>query len=82
MKNVTDSVVYLGHWSSAGSFGFNTDMAAGSSLHSGLYLMLFSEDFTRSSGSYLTLWLFTHGAEVLKIVVKQKSYKGFLGFVG
>nr|YP_010015501.1 ATP synthase CF0 subunit I [Kalanchoe daigremontiana]QOI14708.1 ATP synthase CF0 subunit I [Kalanchoe daigremontiana]QXI88354.1 ATP synthase CF0 subunit I [Kalanchoe delagoensis]QXI88524.1 ATP synthase CF0 subunit I [Kalanchoe daigremontiana]WQN00074.1 ATP synthase CF0 subunit I [Kalanchoe daigremontiana] len=28
MKNVTDSVVYLGHWSSAGSFGFNTDILA------------------------------------------------------
>nr|YP_010708901.1 ATP synthase CF0 B subunit [Hylotelephium erythrostictum]WCR51153.1 ATP synthase CF0 B subunit [Hylotelephium erythrostictum] len=28
MKNVTDSVVYLGHWSFAGSFGFNTDILA------------------------------------------------------
>nr|QXL59361.1 ATP synthase CF0 subunit I [Pedicularis oederi var. sinensis] len=28
MKNVTDSFVYLGHWSSAGSFGFNTDILA------------------------------------------------------
>nr|YP_010036279.1 ATP synthase CF0 subunit I [Cotyledon tomentosa]QQW46821.1 ATP synthase CF0 subunit I [Cotyledon tomentosa]QWX90320.1 ATP synthase CF0 subunit I [Cotyledon tomentosa]WQN00159.1 ATP synthase CF0 subunit I [Cotyledon tomentosa] len=28
MKNLTDSVVYLGHWSSAGSFGFNTDILA------------------------------------------------------
>nr|YP_010268186.1 ATP synthase CF0 subunit I [Rhodiola stapfii]UIF94892.1 ATP synthase CF0 subunit I [Rhodiola stapfii] len=28
MKNVTDSVVYLGHWSYAGSFGFNTDILA------------------------------------------------------
>nr|UEV85830.1 ATP synthase CF0 B subunit [Rhodiola crenulata] len=28
MKNVTNSVVYLGHWSSAGSFGFNTDILA------------------------------------------------------
>nr|YP_011026335.1 ATP synthase CF0 subunit I [Dudleya farinosa]WQN00329.1 ATP synthase CF0 subunit I [Dudleya farinosa] len=28
MKNVTDSVVYLGYWSSAGSFGFNTDILA------------------------------------------------------
>nr|YP_010848492.1 ATP synthase CF0 subunit I [Tabernaemontana bovina]WEV93142.1 ATP synthase CF0 subunit I [Tabernaemontana bovina] len=26
MKNVTDSFVYLGHWPSAGSFGFNTDI--------------------------------------------------------
>nr|AGW04504.1 ATP synthase CF0 B subunit [Eustegia minuta] len=26
MKNVTDSVVSLGHWPSAGSFGFNTDI--------------------------------------------------------
>nr|YP_010451744.1 ATP synthase subunit b [Vincetoxicum mongolicum]UEN66781.1 AtpF [Vincetoxicum pycnostelma]UTV01802.1 ATP synthase subunit b [Vincetoxicum mongolicum]UXW93077.1 ATP synthase CF0 subunit I [Vincetoxicum mongolicum] len=26
MKNVTDSFVSLGHWSSAGSFGFNTDI--------------------------------------------------------
>nr|YP_010040405.1 ATP synthase CF0 subunit I [Sedum emarginatum]QOZ39786.1 ATP synthase CF0 subunit I [Sedum emarginatum] len=28
MKNVTDSVIYLGYWSSAGSFGFNTDILA------------------------------------------------------
>nr|QHH23921.1 ATP synthase CF0 subunit I [Rosularia alpestris] len=28
MKNVTDSVVYFGYWSSAGSFGFNTDILA------------------------------------------------------
>nr|YP_009897202.1 ATPase I subunit [Hemilophia sessilifolia]QKK43835.1 ATPase I subunit [Hemilophia sessilifolia] len=28
MKNLTDSFVYLGHWSSAGSFGFNTDILA------------------------------------------------------
>nr|WRY69557.1 ATP synthase CF0 subunit I [Breynia disticha] len=26
MKNVTDSLVSLGHWPSAGSFGFNTDI--------------------------------------------------------
>nr|YP_010036448.1 ATP synthase CF0 subunit I [Graptopetalum amethystinum]QQW46990.1 ATP synthase CF0 subunit I [Graptopetalum amethystinum]WQN00498.1 ATP synthase CF0 subunit I [Graptopetalum amethystinum] len=28
MKNVTNSVVYLGYWSSAGGFGFNTDILA------------------------------------------------------
>nr|UGV23122.1 ATP synthase CF0 subunit I [Elaeocarpus angustifolius] len=28
MKNVTDSFVFLGHWLSAGSFGFNTDILA------------------------------------------------------
>nr|YP_009974584.1 ATP synthase CF0 subunit I [Chrysosplenium kamtschaticum]QNJ33539.1 ATP synthase CF0 subunit I [Chrysosplenium kamtschaticum] len=28
MQNVTDSFVSLGHWSSAGSFGFNTDILA------------------------------------------------------
>nr|YP_010929276.1 CF0 subunit I [Koehneria madagascariensis]WKK48417.1 CF0 subunit I [Koehneria madagascariensis] len=28
MKNVTDSFLYLGHWPSAGSFGFNTDILA------------------------------------------------------
>ena len=28
MKNVTDSFVFLGHWSLAGSFGFNTDILA------------------------------------------------------
>nr|YP_010694012.1 AtpF [Impatiens conchibracteata]WCD66705.1 AtpF [Impatiens conchibracteata] len=28
MKNVTDSFFSLGHWSSAGSFGFNTDILA------------------------------------------------------
>ncbi|KAI3912591.1 hypothetical protein MKW92_030828 [Papaver armeniacum] len=28
MKNVTDSFVSLGHWPSAGSFGFNTDIVA------------------------------------------------------
>nr|UKQ56984.1 ATP synthase CF0 subunit I [Silene chodatii] len=28
MKNVTDSFVLLGHWSSAESFGFNTDILA------------------------------------------------------
>nr|YP_010558818.1 ATP synthase CF0 subunit I [Euphorbia scheffleri]UED20175.1 ATP synthase CF0 subunit I [Euphorbia scheffleri] len=28
MKNVTDSFVFLGHWPSAGSFGFNTDIFA------------------------------------------------------
>nr|WJJ68565.1 ATP synthase CF0 subunit I [Pedicularis longiflora] len=28
MKNVTDSFGSLGHWSSAGSFGFNTDILA------------------------------------------------------
>nr|WGC89071.1 ATP synthase CF0 subunit I [Horsfieldia hainanensis] len=28
MKNVTDSFVYWGYWSSAGSFGFNTDILA------------------------------------------------------
>nr|YP_009687004.1 ATP synthase CF0 subunit I [Klainedoxa gabonensis]QDW75751.1 ATP synthase CF0 subunit I [Klainedoxa gabonensis] len=28
MKNLTDSFVSLGHWSSAGSFGFNTDILA------------------------------------------------------
>jgi F-type H+-transporting ATPase subunit b len=28
MKNIIDSFVSLGHWSSAGSFGFNTDILA------------------------------------------------------
>nr|YP_009891242.1 ATPase I subunit [Alyssopsis mollis]QKK37614.1 ATPase I subunit [Alyssopsis mollis] len=28
MKTLTDSFVYLGHWPSAGSFGFNTDILA------------------------------------------------------
>nr|QBE86636.1 ATP synthase CF0 subunit I [Froelichia latifolia] len=28
MKNVTDSFVFSGHWPSAGSFGFNTDILA------------------------------------------------------
>lgn len=28
MKNVTDSFVSLGHWPSAGGFGFNTDIFA------------------------------------------------------
>nr|YP_010878439.1 CF0 subunit I [Aristolochia griffithii]WHE25531.1 CF0 subunit I [Aristolochia griffithii] len=28
MKNVTDSFVYLGHWPSAGSLGFNTNILA------------------------------------------------------
>nr|YP_009668972.1 CF0 subunit I [Galphimia angustifolia]QCW93970.1 CF0 subunit I [Galphimia angustifolia] len=28
MKNVTDSFVSVGHWASAGSFGFNTDILA------------------------------------------------------
>lgn len=28
MKNGTDSFVSLGHWPSAGSFGFNTDILA------------------------------------------------------
>lgn len=28
MKNVTDPFVSLGHWPSAGSFGFNTDILA------------------------------------------------------
>nr|YP_010234661.1 ATP synthase CF0 subunit I [Casearia glomerata]QTA72451.1 ATP synthase CF0 subunit I [Casearia glomerata] len=28
MKNITDSFVSLGYWSSAGSFGFNTDILA------------------------------------------------------
>nr|YP_009931641.1 ATPase I subunit [Dilophia salsa]QNR90359.1 ATPase I subunit [Dilophia salsa] len=28
MKNLTDSFVYLDHWPSAGSFGFNTDILA------------------------------------------------------
>nr|YP_010590842.1 ATPase I subunit [Menkea villosula]WAB50549.1 ATPase I subunit [Menkea villosula] len=28
MINLTDSFVYLGHWPSAGSFGFNTDILA------------------------------------------------------
>nr|YP_009271553.1 ATP synthase CF0 subunit I [Cakile arabica]YP_009893916.1 ATPase I subunit [Cakile maritima]YP_010115811.1 ATP synthase CF0 subunit I [Cakile arctica]YP_010115898.1 ATP synthase CF0 subunit I [Cakile edentula]YP_010115985.1 ATP synthase CF0 subunit I [Cakile edentula subsp. harperi]YP_010116072.1 ATP synthase CF0 subunit I [Cakile edentula subsp. lacustris]YP_010116159.1 ATP synthase CF0 subunit I [Cakile lanceolata]YP_010116246.1 ATP synthase CF0 subunit I [Cakile lanceolata subsp. lance len=28
MKNLTDSFVYVGHWPSAGSFGFNTDILA------------------------------------------------------
>lgn len=28
MKNVTDSFVSLGHWPSAGSFGFHTDILA------------------------------------------------------
>lgn len=28
MKNLTDSFVFFGHWPSAGSFGFNTDILA------------------------------------------------------
>ena len=28
MKNVTDSFVFLDHWSLAGTFGFNTDILA------------------------------------------------------
>ncbi|KAJ6842505.1 ATP synthase CF0 C subunit [Iris pallida] len=28
MKNITDSFLSLGHWPSAGSFGFNTDILA------------------------------------------------------
>nr|YP_010178238.1 AtpF [Impatiens monticola]YP_010179016.1 ATP synthase CF0 B subunit [Impatiens mengtszeana]YP_010242375.1 AtpF [Impatiens chlorosepala]QTJ25507.1 AtpF [Impatiens chlorosepala]QUV73922.1 AtpF [Impatiens monticola]QUV74011.1 AtpF [Impatiens monticola]QUV75233.1 ATP synthase CF0 B subunit [Impatiens mengtszeana]WCD59889.1 AtpF [Impatiens chlorosepala] len=28
MKNITDSFLSLGHWSSSGSFGFNTDILA------------------------------------------------------
>ena len=33
MKNVTDSFVSLGHWPSAGSFGFNTDILATNPLN-------------------------------------------------
>ncbi|CAN6440822.1 unnamed protein product [Victoria cruziana] len=28
MKNLTDSFIFLGHWPSTGSFGFNTDILA------------------------------------------------------
>nr|QXO06965.1 ATP synthase CF0 subunit I [Epimedium baojingense] len=38
MKNVTDSFVSLGHWSSAGSFGFNTDILATNPINLSLVL--------------------------------------------
>ncbi|KAJ6793851.1 ATP synthase CF0 B subunit [Iris pallida] len=33
MKNVTDSFLFLGHWPSAGSFGFNTDILATNTIN-------------------------------------------------
>nr|QTI91367.1 ATP synthase CF0 subunit I [Ferocactus setispinus] len=38
MKNVTDSFVFLGHWSSAGSFGFNTDILATNLINLGVVI--------------------------------------------
>nr|YP_010968081.1 CF0 subunit I [Airampoa soehrensii]WNM94457.1 CF0 subunit I [Airampoa soehrensii] len=38
MKNVTDSFVVLGHWSSAGSFGFNTDILATNLINLGVVI--------------------------------------------
>jgi len=38
MKNVTDSFVFLGHWPSAGSFGFNTDILATNPINLSLVL--------------------------------------------
>nr|YP_009749825.1 ATP synthase CF0 subunit I [Cosmos bipinnatus]QIJ46210.1 ATP synthase CF0 subunit I [Cosmos bipinnatus] len=38
MKNVTDSFVSLGHWPSAGSFGFNTDILATNLINLGVVL--------------------------------------------
>nr|YP_009136587.1 ATP systhase CFO B subunit [Viola seoulensis]YP_009584615.1 ATP systhase CFO B subunit [Viola phalacrocarpa]YP_009584699.1 ATP systhase CFO B subunit [Viola raddeana]YP_009927572.1 ATP synthase CF0 B subunit [Viola ulleungdoensis]YP_009996127.1 ATP synthase CF0 subunit I [Viola philippica]YP_010164380.1 ATP systhase CFO B subunit [Viola japonica]YP_010173652.1 ATP synthase CF0 subunit I [Viola prionantha]YP_010239444.1 ATP synthase CF0 subunit I [Corydalis bungeana]YP_010241132.1 ATP sys len=38
MKNVTDSFVSLGHWPSAGSFGFNTDILATNPINLSLVL--------------------------------------------
>nr|WOZ11863.1 ATP synthase CF0 B subunit [Prostanthera althoferi subsp. althoferi]WOZ11950.1 ATP synthase CF0 B subunit [Prostanthera althoferi subsp. althoferi]WOZ12037.1 ATP synthase CF0 B subunit [Prostanthera althoferi subsp. althoferi]WOZ12298.1 ATP synthase CF0 B subunit [Prostanthera althoferi subsp. althoferi]WOZ12559.1 ATP synthase CF0 B subunit [Prostanthera althoferi subsp. althoferi] len=38
MKNVTDSFVSLGHWPSAGSFGFNTDILATNPINLGVVI--------------------------------------------
>nr|UDP57170.1 ATP systhase CFO B subunit [Melicytus alpinus]UDP57254.1 ATP systhase CFO B subunit [Melicytus chathamicus]UDP57338.1 ATP systhase CFO B subunit [Melicytus crassifolius]UDP57422.1 ATP systhase CFO B subunit [Melicytus dentatus]UDP57506.1 ATP systhase CFO B subunit [Melicytus drucei]UDP57590.1 ATP systhase CFO B subunit [Melicytus flexuosus]UDP57926.1 ATP systhase CFO B subunit [Melicytus obovatus]UDP58010.1 ATP systhase CFO B subunit [Melicytus ramiflorus] len=38
MKNVTDSFLSLGHWPSAGSFGFNTDILATNLINLSLVL--------------------------------------------
>ena len=38
MKNVTDSFVSVGHWASAGSFGFNTDILATNPINLSLVL--------------------------------------------
>nr|YP_010038951.1 ATP synthase CF0 subunit I [Colona floribunda]YP_010757073.1 ATPase subunit I [Colona auriculata]QOY45032.1 ATP synthase CF0 subunit I [Colona floribunda]UNV38961.1 ATPase subunit I [Colona auriculata] len=40
MKNVTDSFVSLGHWPSAGSFGFNTDILATNPINLSIVLGL------------------------------------------
>nr|UZC33067.1 CF0 subunit I [Tofieldia yoshiiana var. kanwonensis]UZH94438.1 CF0 subunit I [Tofieldia coccinea var. kondoi] len=41
MKNVTDSFVSLGHWPSAGSFGFNTDILATNPINLSVVLGVF-----------------------------------------
>nr|AVN88345.1 ATP synthase CF0 subunit I [Asarum canadense] len=40
MKNVTESFVSLGHWPSAGSFGFNTDILATNLINLGAVLVV------------------------------------------
>nr|YP_010413462.1 ATP synthase CF0 subunit I [Diervilla sessilifolia]YP_011031990.1 ATPase subunit I [Diervilla lonicera]URQ18536.1 ATP synthase CF0 subunit I [Diervilla sessilifolia]WRH31137.1 ATPase subunit I [Diervilla lonicera] len=40
MKNVTDSFVSLGHWPSAGSFGFNTDILATNPINLSVVLVV------------------------------------------
>nr|QSV10600.1 ATP synthase CF0 subunit I [Asarum heterotropoides var. mandshuricum] len=40
MKNVTESFVSLGHWPSAGSFGFNTDILATNLINLGVVLVV------------------------------------------
>nr|YP_009517619.1 ATP synthase CF0 B subunit [Anemone tomentosa]AXP21613.1 ATP synthase CF0 B subunit [Anemone tomentosa] len=43
MKNVTDSFVSLGHWPSAGSFGFNTDILATNPINLSVVLGVLSD---------------------------------------
>nr|AVV66228.1 ATP synthase CF0 subunit I [Asarum epigynum] len=40
MKNVTESFVSLGHWPSAGGFGFNTDILATNLINLGVVLVV------------------------------------------
>ncbi|KAL4194890.1 hypothetical protein AMTRI_Chr05g70710 [Amborella trichopoda] len=48
MKNVTDSVVSLGHCPSSRSFGFNTDIFVTNSIN--LSVFLWCVDFFRKGG--------------------------------
>nr|QGZ10200.1 ATP synthase CF0 subunit I [Ageratum conyzoides] len=75
MKNVTDSFVSLGHWPSAGSFGFNTDILATNLINLSVVLgvLIFFGKGVCASCLHLVIYLIIENRESLILLEIQKN---------